>query len=222
MKKACLVVLLAAVSGRAAWYGAVGKATERDGHALEFIYDSGSRTLEEDADGSEQKMSSHRLVLQYARGLGQGFEMLVRGTPLTSRVNFDGSSLNPDVWSVGGGIHWAPPESLGPIRVGLLATVDYYDGRESKNDNFNWVELGMGAGATYPLPRDFSVTGGVSMLKADINRETGGVKSDYGLAQEVGGFAGAGWAPNDAWNVSTEIHFGNEKIWGLSARYTFQ
>ena len=107
MKKACLVVLLAAVSGRAAWYGAVGKATERDGHALEFIYDSGSRTLEEDADGSEQKMSSHRLVLQYARGLGQGFEMLVRGTPLTSRVNFDGSSLNPDVWSVGGGIRVA-------------------------------------------------------------------------------------------------------------------
>ncbi|MBP9127395.1 MAG: hypothetical protein KBD85_03955 [Elusimicrobia bacterium] len=222
MKKTCLLVMLAAVSGRAAWYGAVGKATERDGQSIEFVYDAGYRTLEDDADGSEQKMSSHRLVLQYARGLGQGFEMLVRGTPLTSRVNFDGSSLNPDVWSVGGGIHWAPPESLGPLRVGLLATVDYYDGRESEKDNFNWVELGMGAGATYPLPHDLNVTGGVSMLKADINRETSGVKTDYGLAQEVGGFAGAGWEPNEAWNVSTEIHFGNEKIWGLSARYTFQ
>lgn len=222
MKKWGFLVLLSAVPAQAVWYGAVGKAAPRDGHALEFIYDTGSRQLEEKDGGADQKLNAHCLTLQYARGLGQGFEFLVRGTPFTSRINFSGTSLNPDVWSVGGGFHWAPPEPLGPIRLGLLATADYYDGQESGANRFNWFEMGLGAGATYPLPKDFNVTGGASMLKSDVNLDVNGRKSDYRLSKEVGGFAGAGWAPNDAWNVSTELHFGNEKVWGLSARYNFQ
>jgi hypothetical protein len=222
MKKYLFLVFLAAAPAKAVWYGSVGKAAPKDGHSLEFIYDTGSRELDEKSNGADLKLNAHRLSLQYARGLGQGFEMLVRGTPFTSRINFSGTSLNPDVWSVGGGFHWAPPESLGPVRVGLLATVDYSDGRDTGDDKFNWLELGLGAGATYPLPHDFNVTGGVSMLKSDVNLEIAGHKSDYALSQEVGGFVGAGWAPNDAWNVSTEVHFGNEKVWGLSARYNFQ
>lgn len=222
MKKWGFLFLLAAVPAKAVWYGAVGKAAPKDGHALEFIYDTGSRMLEEKDTNAEQKLNAHRLSLQYARGLGQGFEFLVRGTPFTSRINFSGTSLNPDVWSVGGGFHWAPPEPLGPVRIGLLATVDYSDGKDPGENKFNWLELGLGAGATYPLPHDLNVTGGVSMLKSDVNLEINGFKTDYALAKEVGGFVGAGWAPNDAWNVSTELHFGNEKVWGLSARYNFQ
>jgi hypothetical protein len=88
-----------------------GKRAERDGHALEFIYDTGSRTLEDDADGSDQKMSSHRLTLQYARGLGQGFELLVRGTPLTSRINFDRVIVEPRRLERGRG------NSLGAARI---------------------------------------------------------------------------------------------------------
>ncbi|MBL8022814.1 MAG: hypothetical protein JNK54_00835 [Elusimicrobia bacterium] len=222
MKYLGLLILLAVVPAHAVWYGAVGKASPRDGHALEFIYDTGSRDLKEDNVNSEQKLSAHRFTAQYARGLGQGFEFLLRGVPMTSRINFAGSSLNPDVWGVGGGLHWAPLEPLGPVRLGLLATVDYYDGRKSNQDKFNWLELGLAAGATYALPLDFNATGGVSMLKADVNRETNGTKKDYSLSKEVGGFVGAGWAPNDAWNVSTEYHFGNERVWGLSARYNFE
>lgn len=222
MKKEVFLIFLAAVPAKAVWFGAVGKAAPKDGHALEFIYDTGSRDLDDKDTGAGRKLKAHRLSLQYARGLGQGFEFLARGTPFTSRVNFSGTSLNPDVWSVGGGFHWAPPEPLGPVRVGLLATVDYSDGKDTGADKFNWLEWGMGAGASIPLPRDLSVTGGVSMLKSDVNLEINGNKSDYKLSKEVGGFVGAGWAPNEAWNVSTEAHFGNEKVWGLSARYNFQ
>ena len=185
MKKWAFLILAAAVPAKAVWYGAVGKAAPKDGHALEFIYDTGSRELDEKTNGTDLKLNAHRLSLQYARGLGQGFEFLVRGTPFTSRVNFAGTSLNPDVWSVGGGFHWAPPESLGPVRVGLLATVDYSDGKDTGDDKFNWLEMGLGAGATLPLPRDFNMTGGVSMLKSDVNLEIGGTKSDYALAQEA-------------------------------------
>jgi hypothetical protein len=105
-----------------------------------------------------------------------------------------------------------------------LATVDYSDGKDTGDDKFNWLEMGLGAGATYPLPHDLNVTGGVSMLKSDVNLEINGFKIGlYALAQKRWeGFVGAGWAPNDAWNVSTELHFGNEKVWGLSARYNFQ
>jgi hypothetical protein len=222
MKYLWLIPLLVAVPAQAVWYGAIGKAVPKDGHSLEFIYNTGSRELEENDGGGDQKLNAHQLNLQYARGLGQGFEWLVRGTPFTSRINFSGTSLNPDVWSLGTGFHWAPPEPLGPVRVGLLATVDYTGGKETGDDKFDWLEMGLGAGATVPLPHDLNVTGGVSMLKSDVNLEIAGNKSEYDLSNEVGGFVGAGWAPNDAWNVSTELHFGNEKVWGLSARYNFQ
>ncbi|MBL0058572.1 MAG: hypothetical protein IPP35_05605 [Elusimicrobia bacterium] len=152
MKRWCFLALLASVPVHAVWYGAVGKAAPKDGHALEFIYDTGSRELETDTGGNTVTLDAHRLGLQYARGLGQGFEMLLRGTPLTSRVNFSGTAFNPDVWSVGGGFHWAPPEPLGPVRLGLLATVDYYDGRESKGNDFNWVEVGLAAGRAFLCP----------------------------------------------------------------------
>jgi hypothetical protein len=159
MRYLWLIPLLVVVPAQAAWYGAIGKAVPKDGHSLEFIYNTGSRELEEKNGGGDQKLNAHQLNLQYARGLGQGFEWLVRGTPFTSRINFSGTSLNPDVWSVGTGFHWAPPEPLGPVRLGLLATVDYSSGKETGDDKFDWLEMGLGAGATVPLPHDLNMTG---------------------------------------------------------------
>jgi hypothetical protein len=190
---------------------------------LEFIYDTGKRDLAPEEDGgAEIELAEHRFTAQYARGLGQGFELLFRGSPATNRISVNGSGFNPEVWSVGGGIHWAPPENLGPVRVGLSATVDYQDGRSSGDNQINWLEMGMAAGLSVPLPRDLSVTGGLSLSRADVRFKTAGEGTDYSLAEDTGGFLGAGWSPGPAWNISTEVHVGSERVWGLSARYNFQ
>ena len=217
-----LLGLVGTGTAQAAWYGAVGNAVDKGQHALEFAYSAGKRDLVPDEGGPEQELSSRGLFLQYARGLGQGFEFLLRGTPSTGRIGFSGTSFNPEVWGAGGGLHWAPPEPLGPVRLGLLATVDYMTGSESEGNNLNWIQMDLAAGLSVPLPRDLSVTGGITYSKADVDLKLNGVKWDADLAKNTGGFAGIGWSPNPAWNVSTEVHFGVEQVWGLSARYNFQ
>lgn len=224
MKKEILMAMaFFAVSADAAWYGQIGRANGRDEHSIEFAYDTGDRDIRvKGTNGPDTELSAHRFTVQYARGLGQGFELLARGVPFTGRVNLEGSSFNPDVWGVGGGLHWSPPEPLGVVRLGFVAGVDFFQGTESSRNNMNWLELSLAGGATVPLVEHVDLFGGVSFVRPDLRFEAANVVTKFDTEKRFGGFGGVGYSPNDAWTLSAVIEMGAQAVMGFSARYHFQ
>lgn len=222
MKKTVGFLLLIAGSAQAAWFGDPGRRGETSGSSLEFFYESGDRDFEQDNSGGEAELSSHRLVIQCARGLGQGFEWVLRGAPATGRLSLSNSNFDPDVWSVGSGFLWSPPEPLGPVRVGISFTGDYQVGRESNGDTLHRGDMYLTGGVGWPLPRDFSLYGGAVYSKAALRFDTGPGHVSFRESTDTGGFVGGAWSPGTSWSVSTEAHFGFERVWGVSARYHFQ
>lgn len=224
MKKWILMAtVLAGTTVQAAWFGQIGRANGRDEHSIEFIYDTGDRDIRvKGTNGPDVQLNAHRFTVQYARGLGQGFELFARGVPFTGRINLENSSFNPDLWGLGGGLHWSPPEPIGPVRLGFVAGVDFFQGTKSSRDNLNWLELSLAGGATVPLVEHVDLFGGVSFVRPDMRFEISNTVTKFDTEQRFGGFGGIGYSPNDAWTLTASVELGAEAVVGMSARYHFQ
>lgn len=213
----------AAAPVQAAWFGDIGQYNQAGQSSLEFFYEGGERDIQLKSDPNARlELSDHRFGTQYIYGVGQGLETLLRVTPFTGRINFEGSGFNPDVWGIGTGLHWSPPEPLGPVRVGVMAAVDFHQGTKSSRNNMNWLELSMAGGLSVPVTKIVNLFGGISFVRPDIEFESQGVKTKWEMEDTMGGFLGASLSPNKAWTLATELHFGNESAAGFSARYNFQ
>lgn len=233
MRKSFWVVALAASFAqaplRAAFFGNPAEHIKKGKGALEFAYETGDRDVK-DTSGAGGTVEAHRhaFFLQGRAALGEVFQLSGRVVPGTGRLSFPNSGgFNPNLWGLGVGLRFSPPEAMGPVRLGVQAGWDWNFGSSDRpgvlsgTDKVNWAEGTVVAGISYEAHEMVQVYGGGSLVKPDIHLDLNGVESNLEADETFGGFIGAGFRPDEAWNIGIEKHFGNEDTIGLALSYFF-
>lgn len=230
MKKFAMILavgLTAAGAAQAFWYGNPGRAQDAGGSSLGFIYGFGDRDIEtNDIPGRSFELHTRTFAVEYRVGLAKGFEAMVRGVPATTRMNVEGYSFNPTIWGGGAGLHWAPPEKLGVVNIGILGVADVDAGAKksvsgSGHDTVGSVTGAAAAGVSVSLLDKAAAYGGLSVSRKAMTVEINKVDTDWENADTLGAFLGAEFTPNEAWALGAEVHFSNEQALALALTYSF-
>jgi hypothetical protein len=226
MKKfliAGLFPLALTASSHAFWFGHPGKTPEGTGSSLKLGYAWGERDLKFDQNSSPiTNLETHIGYVQYNVDISQDLEFMARGIPQTGRMSLEGTSLNPNLWGLGFGLHWSAPEPMGPLHFGALAAGDWVYGsqdvsgfRDKATFIIGTAALGVGVLATERT----SVYGGFSVIKWDADIDVSGIETDFKEEDLAGVYLGTEFLPNESWSLGAELHLRNERT--LNAQLGF-
>ena len=223
MKKLILFLGVAAAvlapSAQAAWFGSPGSALSYNRSSIQATYDTGSRSIEPKDGGTSFDMDTDRFYVQYGRGFGGGLDLFGRLMPQTGDASFENRGYNPSIWGLGGGLHWAPPQS-GRVRWGGQVSLDWDQGKD-QGTTLKVLETVLAGGASYRPHKNVDVYGGVSFMKSDVTFKNGSNTSKFELSDNFGLFAGVGVNPAPALTLAFELHVINETVFGFNAAYRF-
>lgn len=223
-----LAAAAAAVPAQSAWIG--NPAHPLDGSSTGLAYDTAERDVVDGTPGVALDMDSRGFFLEHRTSLNPAFQWSLRVLPFTGRTEIEGASFNPHMAGGGLGLHFSPPEPLGPVHVGVQALWNgaagarrrpSTPGADKEYDRIYWSELSLAAGASWAPVELLSVYGGASFTKLDVHFNLGGARSDWEGDQPWGAFAGVELNPDEAWTVAAEIRTGHEQAFSASLRYNY-
>lgn len=224
-----LIAFALSTAAQAAWVG--NPAHPREGGAAGVVYDWGERDVTSSASGNVSgSLNSRGLYLEHRTALNRVFQGSLRILPFTGRLGLEGASFNPHVAGGGIGLHFSPPEPLGPVRVGAQVTWDGRTGARKRAvapgaakeyDRVFWSEAMAAAAVSYAPMDSWGVYGGPVWNKLDVHFNVGGARSDWTEDQAWGAFFGAELNPDDAWTLAGEFRVGHEQAVALSLRYNY-
>jgi hypothetical protein len=212
-----LLVSAAAPAG-AFWIGNPASVLGDGETSAQGVFDMG--TIELESGNTDLDMDVTRLYVQGNRGFGSGFELFGRLLPMTGKLEFENSTIEPDVWGLGVGARWTPAGQTGPLRWGGQFSFDWNQGDDQGMD-VDLKRIAFSGGAGYAVERNVDVYGGLTFMSADVSLEGNGSSSDADLDTPIGLFAGLGFRPAPQWTVGLELHLINEQIFGFTGAYRF-
>lgn len=223
-----LIAFALSTAAQAAWVG--NPAHPREGGGAAAVYDWGERDVTLSGSGGvTESLDSRGFFLEHRSTLSRAFQGSLRLLPFTGRMNLAGASFNPHMAGGGIGLHFSPPEPLGPVRVGAQAVWDgragarkrAVAGSDKEYDRVFWSEAMVAVAVSYDVMETWGVYGGPVWNKLDVHFNVGGVRSDWTEEQAWGAFFGGELNPNEAWTVAGEFRLGHERSMALILRYNY-
>ena len=227
MRRSLIVLagILVSSVARAGWTGDPTQSVTKG--AVVIGYQAASRNLELTGGSPTEKFKTHGLVLEQRTAVNPVVQIAIRALPFTGRMNLEGTSFNPHVAGGGVGLYLAPPEPLGPIRVGAAAVWDGAGGlrkREAADKQYDrvfWSDTTLTAGVSWSPIEWAGVYAGAAYDSFRMRLALPGSKTNWKEDSPWGGYGGVTLTPNPAWFVTAELRAGGERSLGAFLGYKY-